>query len=55
MTAGAQFYCITSVRTRILPAKRAKKANFQGLAGPTGALRETTQSRKHDPTAQPTR
>ena len=64
MTAVAQFCCIPAARWgfRTIEGAGQQPVTMMAvkLAGPCcgqagGALRETTQSRNHDPTAQPQR
>ena len=63
MTMNAQFCCILRGQKRFCdavrpgrqgmkPASDARKGSYQAFHA-AGALRETTQSRSHDPTAQP--
>ena len=58
MTMNAQFCCILRVRSGVRNSDRpgpwGRKGPYQALQA-AGALRETTQSRSHDPTAQPQR
>lgn len=65
MTVDAQFCCIPRGKSRFCDANRAGYPGMTRAADAVtgsckahqaaGALRETTQSRSHDPTAQPHR
>jgi hypothetical protein len=65
MTKNAQFCCILRGKNRFCdtnrPGAAGRKRAREALAGScrahyaAGALRETTQARSHDPTAQPHR